>query len=176
MERADEAGTSATASAARVLIADDDDAIRALFVALLKLADTVGDVVAAADGAAALAVAEASPLAVAILDLHMPRLDGIAAAARIAAVQPPVAIALHSSDLEALERRASGLGIPLFDKADFDGLVAWVAAELERRRDLLALPGGTASSARDRRCRHCGYGVACASPPRRCPMCGRATE
>jgi CheY-like chemotaxis protein len=123
----------ATAAAgARVLVADDHHQSRALYLAQLAQVDGVADVIGVVDGAAAVAVAQATPLDVAILDLNMPRLDGIGAAARITALQPKAAIALHSSDPDALMQRAHGLGLPLFDKADFEHLVAWVAAQAQR--------------------------------------------
>jgi CheY-like chemotaxis protein len=159
-----------TAAGASVLVADDHEQSRTLYVALLTQVDGVGDVVAVADGTAAVAAAQATPLDVAILDLNMPRLDGIGAAARIRALQPKAAIALHSSEADGLARRARGLGLPLFDKADVERLVAWVAAQAERLRTALPL---AAASARDRSCASCGYGIVCAVLPSRCPMCGQ---
>jgi CheY-like chemotaxis protein len=163
-----------SARAGCVLVADDSESIRALYVALLKEVGRVADVVAVPDGAAAVGAVRARPYDVAILDLHMPRLDGVAAAARIAALRPSIAIALNSSDPEALQQRASGLRLPLFDKADFDALLVWVVAELAKRDGLRFSPA--AASLRDRSCSRCGYGIACASPPQRCPMCGRPAE
>jgi CheY-like chemotaxis protein len=159
-----------TINGARVLVADDHDASRALHRALLTQIDGVVDVIDAVDGAAAVAVARATPLDVALLDLNMPRLDGIGAAARIAALQPATAIALHSSDPYALVQRARKLGLPLFDKADLERLVAWVAAQVGRLHDIP--PGRPTTPTADRSCADCGYGIACAVPPTRCPMCG----
>ena len=160
----------AAAAGARVLVADDHELSRALYLALLTELDGIADIVDVVDGAAAVAVSEATPVDIAILDLNMPRLDGIGAAAQITALQPEAAVALHSSDPDALARRARGLGLPLFDKADFERVVSWVAAEAERVRSGLPL---AAPSARDRSCASCGYGIACAVPPSRCPMCGQ---
>ena len=157
----------------RLLVADDDVRVRALYVTLLKEVDGVGSVVAAADGAEAVQLARNVELDVAVLDLNMPRLDGVTAALELAVLQPTLAIALHSSDPDSLRRRAGALDFQLFDKVDFERLVAWVAGEVEnvRRR--------AAASARgfgDLSCVRCGYGIATDSPPRHCPMCGTATR
>jgi predicted Zn-ribbon and HTH transcriptional regulator len=99
-------------------------------------------------------------------------LAGIAAALELAALQPTLAIALQSSDPDTLRRRARATRFPLFDKVDFDRLLAWVAAEvasLRRRATALRVVG-------DLSCARCGYGIATESPPRRCPMCDSATE
>ena len=65
-------------------------------------------------------------LDIAVLDLNMPRLNGIDTAVRLRSLQPSLQIALHSSDPELLRQRAAGLDLPLFDKLDFDHLIDWV--------------------------------------------------
>lgn len=68
----------------------------------------------------------------------MPGLNGVEAALRLRLLQPLMRIALHSSDPDALRERAIGLGLPLFDKIQFEGLLGWVegqAAGLERDWD-----------------------------------------
>jgi CheY-like chemotaxis protein/predicted RNA-binding Zn-ribbon protein involved in translation (DUF1610 family) len=157
----------------RLLVVDDDAAVRTLYVALLEEVDGVGSVVAAADGAEAVRLARSVELDVAVLDLDMPRLDGVTAALELAALQPTLAIALQSSDPESLRRRAGALGFPLFDKVDFDRIVAWVEGEVEGvHRRAAASPSGFG----DLSCARCGYGIATDSPPQHCPMCGRATR
>ena len=157
----------------RVLLADDDDRVRTLYAMVLGEIDGVGSVVAAADGAEAVQLATGSALDAAVLDFMMPRLDGIEAALQLTALQPRMAIALHSSDPEVLRSRACGLDLALFGKAEFDRLIAWVEREVVRRQaSHSALP---APMVRDRRCASCGYGVA-SEPPARCPMCGSKTE
>src|SRR5688572_15117267 len=112
------------ASGVRLLLADDDAGVRELFATLLRATPGVGSVVEAEDGADALVLARGGRVDVAVLDMNMPRLDGIEAARRLRALQPTTAIALHSSDAEQLRRRAADLGLPLFDKIDFDRLLA----------------------------------------------------
>jgi CheY-like chemotaxis protein len=124
-------------SGVRVLVADDDKAARMLYVTLLTDVAGVDTVVAAADGTEAVRCAKVHALDLAVLDLNMPRLDGVAAAQELLALQPSLAVALHSSDPADLHRRARGLGALLFDKLGFEELVAWVEAEVAVRRPLL---------------------------------------
>src|SRR5829696_7953181 len=83
---------------ARLLVVDDDEPVRTLYVTLLKNVAGVSSVVAAVDGVEAVEVAKDVALDVAVLDLNMPRLDGIETALALAALQPSLSIALHSSD------------------------------------------------------------------------------
>ena len=68
-------------SAPLVLLAEDDDDVRAL--AELVLRRDGFDVIAVADGASALAAAEARPPDVAVLDVSMPLMDGLETARRL---------------------------------------------------------------------------------------------
>jgi CheY-like chemotaxis protein len=154
----------------RVLLADDNAAVRTAHTRLLVEMDGVGSVIAAADGVEALRIGATVPLDIAILDLRMPRLDGVEAAVRLATLQPTISLALHSSDPSELRRRARGLSFALFDKIDFDGLTEWLAVELERRQR------SSVVWLRDARCSLCGYGVAVDPPPVRCPMCNRTAD
>jgi DNA-binding response OmpR family regulator len=105
-----------------------------------------------------------------VLDLNMPRLNGIDTAVRLRSLQPPLQIALHSSDPELLRQRAAVLDLPLFDKLDFDQLIAWV------QRHATTASGQTAPLVRkaDLRCSMCGYGIVSRTRPLRCPMCSVA--
>lgn len=153
-----------------LLLADDDEAVRTAYTRLLETIDGVGSVIGVADGVEALQIGATVPLDIAILDLNMPRLDGIEAATKLELLQPTISVALHSSDPDALRDRARELDFAVFDKVDVDGLAAWLAAELERRQPPCA------PRARDVKCSQCGYGVAVDPPPVRCPMCGTGTE
>ena len=68
-------------SAPLVLLAEDDDDVRAL--AELVLRRDGFEVIAVADGDAALAAAEARPPDVAVLDVSMPLMDGLETARRL---------------------------------------------------------------------------------------------
>ena len=160
---------AARARELRLLVADDNEAVRTHYVTLLEQID--GSVVAAADGVEAVQLARAAEFDLAVLDLNMPRLDGVEAAVAMAALQPALAIAVHSSDPDALRGRAHGLDLALFDKLQFDALVSWVAAEVARRRASRPAPPRL-----DLSCARCGYGVATDPPPLRCPMCDGETD
>jgi CheY-like chemotaxis protein len=86
------------ATGIRVLVADDDDRVRSLFAALLRRAEGVSSVLEVTDGADAVRAAQEAGVRVAVLDLNMPRVDGLEAALRLVALQPSMRIALHSSD------------------------------------------------------------------------------
>jgi CheY-like chemotaxis protein len=158
----------------RVLVADDDDGVRSLFGALLRQAEGVSAVLEVDDGADAVRVGQEAGVHVAVLDLNMPRVDGLEAALKLVALQPSMRIALHSSDPHALRERASGAGLPLFDKFEFGSLIAWV----ERQASSLGAADGRASARvtplgrkLDLNCSLCGYGIVSRAPPARCPMC-----
>jgi len=123
---------AASSPAVRVLVADDDESQRILYGSLVLGLPSVTSVVAAQDGVEAVRVAGTFALHVAILDLNMPRLDGVEAALRLSATQPSLRIALHSSDPDELRQRAHGLGLPLFGKLEVDRLAEWVEDEAMR--------------------------------------------
>jgi CheY-like chemotaxis protein len=169
-----DAPADAPAAGARVLVADDDPGVRTMFATLLRAAAGVASVIEAEDGAEAVELVREQRPDIAVLDMNMPRLDGIEAALRLRALEPSLQIALHSSDPELLRQRAAGLELPLFDKVDFDRLLAWV----ERHAEEASAASGSAAVARiapiDLCCNLCGYGIVSRLPPARCPMCGGA--
>jgi CheY-like chemotaxis protein len=164
----------ATAAGIRVLFADDDKGVRTLFATLLRATAGVGSVIEAKDGAEAVELASEQRLDVALLDLNMPRLDGVETAIRLGALQPSLQIALHSSDPELLRKRADGLELPLFDKVDFDRLLEWVERHARDTRAAGERDVRLAPMARkvDLCCSRCSYGIVSRTPPARCPMCG----
>jgi two-component system response regulator DesR len=161
-----------------LLLADDDDGVRALLGSVLRAVDGVAVVLEARDGAEALELASERVFDVAVLDLNMPRVDGIEAAGALRSLQPSLLIALHSSDPELLRRRAAGLELPLFDKVELDGLVDWVERAAREGR---AVGGRTAAVASmppnaDLCCARCGYGIVRRTAPGHCPMCGGESD
>lgn len=72
----------------RLLLADDENMFRDALAMLLGLQDDLEVVAQAASGAEALAMGSAHEIDVAVLDLQMPGVDGIAVAERLLASQP----------------------------------------------------------------------------------------
>ena len=112
-----------------VLLADDDSGFRSLLVTLLRETSDV-PVLTAADGFEALRLGLRFRPQVVVLDYNMPRMDGIDVARTLRYTQPSVSIALQSSDLWSLHVRASGLGLPLFDKRELSHLVTWTEKQV----------------------------------------------
>jgi DNA-binding NarL/FixJ family response regulator len=81
----------------RVLIADDHAVVREGLRAFLALQDDVEVVAEAADGEEAVAAAERLTPDVALVDLVMPRVDGIEAIRRIRAAQPQTRVIVLTS-------------------------------------------------------------------------------
>ncbi|RLK59232.1 response regulator transcription factor [Actinokineospora cianjurensis] len=93
----------------RVVLADDEDLIRGALAALLELEPDISVVAQASDGAAAVAAVGVHSPDIAVLDLEMPRLDGIAAAAEIGAGTAVVIVTRHARP--GVLRRALAAGV-----------------------------------------------------------------
>ena len=83
-----------TGSVIRVLIADDENLLRSAIASLLAMSEELAIVAQASDGAEAVALAAEHDPDVVLLDLEMPRLDGLEAARRIIARRPEQAVVL----------------------------------------------------------------------------------
>ena len=98
----------------RVLIADDQDLVRAGLRMILEAADELDVVAEAADGDAAVELAVKCEPDVVLMDIRMPRCDGIQATRRLAATaRPPKVVILTTFDTDdnvydALAAGASG--------------------------------------------------------------------
>jgi DNA-binding NarL/FixJ family response regulator len=126
-----------------VLIADDQELVRAGFRKLLDAEDTITVVGEAADGAQA--VARATELApdVVLMDIRMPRLDGIEATRRLTRSTSVQVLVLTTYDLdeyvfEALRAGASGF---LLKDSPPDTLIVGIATVA--RGDALLAPSVT---------------------------------
>ncbi len=121
----------------RVLVVDDDRLIRAGLRAILDSADGISVVGEAEDGAAALSAARRLSPDVAVVDVRMPRVDGIEATRQLVKLQPPVAVLVVTTfDLDEYVHaalRAGASGFLLKDTPE-DRLIAAVRM----------LPSGTA--------------------------------
>lgn len=127
---------STAAAPLRVLLADDQALVRAGFGALLDAEDDFEVVGAAADGHEAVALARSLVPDVVLMDVRMPRLDGLEATARITA-DPACAhtrvIVLTTFELDeyvfgALRAGASGFLLKDIEPADLLTAVRVVAA------------------------------------------------
>jgi DNA-binding NarL/FixJ family response regulator len=98
------------APAVRVLIADDDHLVRAGIVGVLTTATDITVVAEAGDGHEASELAASHRIDVALLDIRMPRLDGIGALRAITRHQPqlPVAMLTTFSDEHLVEAAIDG--------------------------------------------------------------------
>jgi two-component system chemotaxis response regulator CheY len=106
-----------------VLIVDDDPFIRKLIATTLE--DVAGfELVEAADGVEAVDYATANPPAIVFLDVNMPRLDGIGAAAQLRALpgtEATTIVMLTAAGAER-ERAARDAGADLFLTKHFSPL------------------------------------------------------
>lgn len=105
MERGESAGTI------RVLLADDDQPFLEALSPLIERQPELAVVGVALDGLAAIELAdELDPDAV-VIDLHMPRLDGVSAVVRLRRDHPSLCvIALTGDEHAALHRAVSEAG------------------------------------------------------------------
>jgi len=98
-------------AARRLLVVDDDTLVRAGLVSILTTDPTLAVVAEADDGHAALDAARRHPLDLVLLDIRMPRLDGLATLAHLRREHPalPVAMLTTFADEEYIAE-AVGLG------------------------------------------------------------------
>ena len=100
MGEADAAGTI------RVLLADDDEPFLEALTPLIERQPELAVVGTALDGLAAIELAdELSPDAV-VIDLHMPRLDGVTAVARLRRDHPSMCVIALTGDVAPALHRA----------------------------------------------------------------------
>jgi CheY-like chemotaxis protein len=107
-----------------VVFADDDPGMRTLFRTLLGLVETVDVVGEATDGDEAIDLVRREEPDLVLLDVNMPRLDGLDAAQVIRSMRPETHIVLHTAAPNQETRAVAGrLGIPLLDKVRFDDVI-----------------------------------------------------
>jgi two-component system, chemotaxis family, protein-glutamate methylesterase/glutaminase len=104
-------GNPGQAAMIKVLLADDDQPFLDALSPLIERQPDLAVVGQARDGLAAIELAdELSPDAV-VIDLHMPRLDGVSAVARLRRDHPSMCvIALTGDDAQALHRAVTEAG------------------------------------------------------------------
>jgi DNA-binding NarL/FixJ family response regulator len=91
-------GVSAEVGPIRVLLADDDDLYLASLRNLIERQPELSVVAAVGDGLAAIELAEQLQPEACVLDLHMPLLDGVTAAARLRRDHPSICLIALTGD------------------------------------------------------------------------------
>lgn len=120
----------------RILVVDDDPDVREVLGAALRQKPLVVD--HARDGEEALGLLSEREYAVVILDLFMPRVDGITVLERLEQVvaNPPVVLVLTAADQHITQRldprRIHGVVRKPFDPIEIAGVVA-ACAEIRTR-------------------------------------------
>jgi DNA-binding NarL/FixJ family response regulator len=110
----------------RVLLADDEALIRAGIRLVLETADDIDIVAEAADGSEAVELVRSHQIDVALLDIRMPRLDGLGAAEQIGRLVPHTRVVMLTTfgedEYVARALRAGAAGFLLKDTPP-DGLI-----------------------------------------------------
>ncbi|MEU2792775.1 response regulator transcription factor [Streptomyces sp. NPDC007100] len=111
---ADATPAAGTRPAIRVLIADDEEMIRHGVRLILRHAEDIDVVAEAANGAEAVDLAARQPVDVALVDIRMPVLDGLAAIGQLVALDPKPQVVMlttfgdEENVTRALQAGASG--------------------------------------------------------------------
>jgi PAS domain S-box-containing protein len=108
----------------RVVVADDDPGSLLLMSTLLSFHGHVEVVGEAKDGVEAVQLVQERDPDLLLLDVQMPRLDGLAAAEMITSLRPTTHIVLHSGAADAeMKQRAEALHLRLLDKMDVEQVI-----------------------------------------------------
>ena len=123
----------------RVLLADDHDLVRAGIRALLSGAPEIEVIGEAGTGRQAVQLAHEMKADVVLMDIAMPELNGLDAAARIARLQPRCAViilSMHASESYVLEALKAGAAGYLLKNASSEELVGAISAVARGERYL----------------------------------------
>jgi DNA-binding NarL/FixJ family response regulator len=121
-------GSGTEGAAMRILLVDDDDGFRAALLGLLLQGGCPVEVEEAADGETAVRMASSRPPDVVLMDLTMPRMNGLEATRRIKAHSPDLpVIILTVHDDPSYERTARAAGADDFLLKKTAGTALWPA-------------------------------------------------
>jgi two-component system chemotaxis response regulator CheB len=139
------------ANAYRVLVVDDSATIRGLLTRALERDPEIAVVATAADGEMALNQIARHPVEVVILDIEMPRMDGLAALPRLLEAKPGVQVVIAST----LTRRNAEISLKALSLGAADYVAKPIAGALvsaeDFKADLLAKVKHLALAARRQR-------------------------
>ena len=127
----------------RVLVADDQEAVRAGIVLILSAAPDIEVIAEAADGEEAVALCRSHRPDVALLDVRMPRRDGIAATREIVADGLADVLVLTTFDIDEYVFGALRAGAAGFLLKDTDAAALVEAVRLVARGDGIVAPAVT---------------------------------
>ena len=130
----------------RVAIADDQELIRSALSAMLEAHDDLELVLEASDGAELLESVRAHRVDVVLMDIRMPRLDGIAATERLLSTHPGVRVlVLTTYDLDEYVFAAIRAGASGFLTKDVSSDELAAAIRAVHAGDAVVAPRATAS-------------------------------
>jgi DNA-binding NarL/FixJ family response regulator len=121
-----------------VLVADDSVGVRELLVLLLNMEDDFTVVGQARDGVDAIELAESLQPDLVILDVSMPRLDGIEALPQVRAVCPGSQVVIFTGDSDTTmesEARAAGAAAVIAKDMGANTLVEHLSQLVQAQRE-----------------------------------------
>jgi len=153
----------------QLLLADGDAHVRSSLAARVRATVEAIVVLEAGDGAEAVQLGLQQRPQIALLDVDMPTLGGIEVALTLREVEPGMRVALQTAHPHAHRDRACAHGLPLFDELERERTLSWLDVQAQSCAESQLRPGLRQKRALE--CSSCRYGIACARPPLRCPMC-----